>query len=120
MDRGRLGQERGNWVMGVGSAGGQTESESCCCCISVFFMSGQFTGRLFTVWYLTLLDQYSQWRHPSHYKQLLSVSVLFYFICIRNFISHIFLLFMQNIFIEKIKVLSPCVNNTIIFSFTRK
>lgn len=45
----------------------QAESESCCCCISVFFMSRQFTGRLFTVWYLALLGHCSQCRLPSHH-----------------------------------------------------
>lgn len=49
---------------GTKREGSQAESESCCFCISVFFMSRQFTGRLFTVWYLALLDHCSQYSLP--------------------------------------------------------
>lgn len=56
-----LVKERGG---GRQREGSQAESESCCFCISVFFMSRQFTGRLFTVWYLALLGHCSQYRLP--------------------------------------------------------
>lgn len=59
----------------------QAESESCCCCISVFFMSRQFTGRLFTVWYLALLGHCSQCRLPSHHP-LPHWSFFYIFICL--------------------------------------
>lgn len=74
VERGCGGRQRGR-------EGSQAESESCCCCISVFFMSRQFTGRLFTVWYLALLGHCSQCRLPSHHP-LPHWSFFYIFICL--------------------------------------
>lgn len=58
-------QTRTHTQRGGQREGSQAESESCCFCISVFFMSRQFTERLFTVWYLALLGQLLPVPEPS-------------------------------------------------------
>lgn len=61
--------------------GSQAESESCCFCISVFFMSRQFTGRLFTVWYLALLGQLLPVQDPTpqppHHRGFIIILLIF-------------------------------------------
>jgi len=97
-----------------GEWGQQAESETCCCCISVFFMSRQFTGRLFTVWYLALLGHGSQNRHPlpsstGHTRLLLFVYL--------PFTSS--LLFIKRVFNSK-DILSWCCNvGTVILTIQR-
>lgn len=91
-DREWFGQ-RGVVALGEG---GRAESESCCCCMCVFFMSGHFTGRLFTVCCLTLLGCWSHcslllpsssptlthtntqtcvWIHPNTWRRYFPMSV---------------------------------------------